>query len=510
MARQAPRGARHPLPRHGPDRADLHRRRTPPPTSAGDRATTGAFQPYGRAGRHARSPASRPAPAPIYRLAPGAEPAGARRLGLPQPGGPGHRRRRAALRGHARRRRARHPAGRSTTPTRSTACGRGPGTAGRTSLPTLLPLTDAAVPARRPSTSRRGTRRSRRSVDLAASGLAAPDRSLLVAATEPHAALGGMTFVPAGGPFARWAGQLLISEMGDFKPHHRPGAPRRSGPGSRWRSSTSRTGRRTVFARNRGEGPAQPASRLDLQEAFERPVDVKVGPGRPGLRARLRRLRVDREGGQGHAQDRQGLPHRAGRRPARDRPALVLLLLLAAGLAATRPPKGAPTRGPPRRGRDRGRRGAGPCRARGDAGRGLGADATGDRAAARAESLAAVLDHVPGFQVLFADGVGGSAHGLGARVLRRRRGRVRPAPRRRRAGGRRRVGPRRLARLRAPRPRARRGAARAGLGALRRHRPGRRGAGLHPPPRPWRRSRGGGERGGRRHVDRGKLRDAGR
>ena len=38
------------------------------------------------------------------------------------------------------------------------------------------------------------------------------------------------------------------------------------------------TGRRTVFARNRGAGPAQPASRLDLENGFERPVDVKIGP----------------------------------------------------------------------------------------------------------------------------------------------------------------------------------------------------------------------------------------
>jgi hypothetical protein len=39
-----------------------------------------------------------------------------------------------------------------------------------------------------------------------------------------------------------------------------------------------RSGRRTIFARNRGSGPALPASRLDLEDGFERPVDVKVGP----------------------------------------------------------------------------------------------------------------------------------------------------------------------------------------------------------------------------------------
>ena len=35
---------------------------------------------------------------------------------------------------------------------------------------------------------------------------------------------------------------------------------------------------RTVFARNRGDGPAKPASMLDLEDGFERPVDVKIGP----------------------------------------------------------------------------------------------------------------------------------------------------------------------------------------------------------------------------------------
>ncbi|MGE5716057.1 MAG: hypothetical protein ACM369_05360, partial [Acidobacteriota bacterium] len=34
----------------------------------------------------------------------------------------------------------------------------------------------------------------------------------------------------------------------------------------------------TVFARNRGQGSAEPASRLKLKHGFERPVDVKFGP----------------------------------------------------------------------------------------------------------------------------------------------------------------------------------------------------------------------------------------
>jgi glucose/arabinose dehydrogenase len=114
-------------------------------------------------------------------------------------------------------------------------------------------------------------------IDHGASGLDAPDRTLLVTATDPHAALGGMTFVPARGPFARWAGRLLISEMGDFKPTTDAVHPEVR-TGFQIESVDVTTGRREVFARNRGTGPAQPASRIDLDDGFERPVDVKVGP----------------------------------------------------------------------------------------------------------------------------------------------------------------------------------------------------------------------------------------
>jgi glucose/arabinose dehydrogenase len=114
-------------------------------------------------------------------------------------------------------------------------------------------------------------------IDHARSGLRPPDPSLLVTATVPHAALGGMTFVPERGPFARWAGQLLISEMGDFKPTTDAVKPDERA-GFQVEAVDVKSGRRTVFARNRGQGPALPASRLDLQEAFERPVDVKFGP----------------------------------------------------------------------------------------------------------------------------------------------------------------------------------------------------------------------------------------
>ena len=114
-------------------------------------------------------------------------------------------------------------------------------------------------------------------IDHGASGLRPPDRSLLVAATDPHAALGGMTVVPAGGPFGAFAGQLLISEMGDFRPTTDAVHPERHA-GFQVETVDLRSGRRAVFARNRGEGPALPASRLDLTDGFERPVDVKVGP----------------------------------------------------------------------------------------------------------------------------------------------------------------------------------------------------------------------------------------
>lgn len=103
-------------------------------------------------------------------------------------------------------------------------------------------------------------------IDHVKSGLPIPDRRLLVATTKPHAALGGMTFVPDG--------RLLISEMGDFKPMTDPNASDRAG--FQIEAVNVSDGTRTVFLRNRAG--AVPASSLDLEEALERPVDVKVGP----------------------------------------------------------------------------------------------------------------------------------------------------------------------------------------------------------------------------------------
>jgi glucose/arabinose dehydrogenase len=114
-------------------------------------------------------------------------------------------------------------------------------------------------------------------IDHRASALPPPDRSLLVATTEPHAALGGMTVVPAEGPFARWAGRLLLSEMGDFRPTTDPANPHERA-GFQIESVELPTGRRETFARNRGAGDPQPASALDLEDGLERPVDVKFGP----------------------------------------------------------------------------------------------------------------------------------------------------------------------------------------------------------------------------------------
>jgi glucose/arabinose dehydrogenase len=140
----------------------------------------------------------------------------------------------------------------------------------------LLPLTDARY---QPPTQyfAEGHTTVEPLFDLAKSGLQPPDRRMLVTTTDPHAALGGMTFVPFTGPFARWGGQLLISEMGDFKPTTDAVHPD-AHTGFQIEIVDVGAGRRTVFARNRGTGPALPASTLDLQEAFERPVDVKIGP----------------------------------------------------------------------------------------------------------------------------------------------------------------------------------------------------------------------------------------
>jgi glucose/arabinose dehydrogenase len=125
----------------------------------------------------------------------------------------------------------------------------------------LLPLTD---PRYRPP----GTPPLQFVMDHQASGLPAPDRSLLIAATKPHAAVSGMAF---------HSGRLLLAEMGDFKPLTDSVKPEERA-GFQVEQLDPRTGMLTIYARNRGPGPSLPASMLDHRNALERPVDVRVGP----------------------------------------------------------------------------------------------------------------------------------------------------------------------------------------------------------------------------------------
>lgn len=104
-------------------------------------------------------------------------------------------------------------------------------------------------------------------IDHAASNLPPPDRSLVVATTKPHAAISGMSV---------WNGELLLAEMGDFKPMTEPND--KSHAGFQVERVDLRSGAITPLFRNKGAGDAQPASELDLRNGFERPVDVRVGP----------------------------------------------------------------------------------------------------------------------------------------------------------------------------------------------------------------------------------------
>lgn len=104
-------------------------------------------------------------------------------------------------------------------------------------------------------------------IDHAASNLTAPDASNLVAATKPHAAISGMTLAPDG--------TLLLAEMGDFKPMTAPDTGR---AGFQVEQVDPRTGTITPYLRNNNPGDPEPASTLDKRNAFERPVDVRIGP----------------------------------------------------------------------------------------------------------------------------------------------------------------------------------------------------------------------------------------
>jgi glucose/arabinose dehydrogenase len=104
-------------------------------------------------------------------------------------------------------------------------------------------------------------------IDLAGSNLTAPDRANVLAVTEPHAAISGMTVAPDGG--------VLVAEMGDFKPMTGPDDGR---AGFQVERIDPSTGSIAPYLRNRNDGDAQPASTLDLRNGFERPVDVRIGP----------------------------------------------------------------------------------------------------------------------------------------------------------------------------------------------------------------------------------------
>lgn len=104
-------------------------------------------------------------------------------------------------------------------------------------------------------------------IDLSASGLTAPDRANLVAATKPHAAICALAIASDGG--------VLVAEMGDFKPMTAKDNER---AGYQVERIDPVSGTLAPYLRNRGTGDAQPASTLDLRNGFERPVDVRIGP----------------------------------------------------------------------------------------------------------------------------------------------------------------------------------------------------------------------------------------
>ncbi len=89
-----------------------------------------------------------------------------------------------------------------------------------------------------------------------------------------------MTVVPAGSIYPGFAGQLLVAEMGDFKPATdalHPEHPRRL-PDRGDRSPDRQGHRFPRQCQKAADGSSQPASAIDLDHGLERPVDVRIGP----------------------------------------------------------------------------------------------------------------------------------------------------------------------------------------------------------------------------------------
>jgi glucose/arabinose dehydrogenase len=239
-----------------------------------DKAFTGAYQPYGQSGAR-RVPAASPCMTAIYRLPVGAQTPELVAWGFRNPVALAFDAKGALLVGM-------HGADiRSTRPVRDdpdavyrVVPGAWYGWPDYSAA--LVPVTDARYQPP-PQFFAPGHTSIVPVIDREASGLKVPESSWILGVTKPHAALGGMTVVPGDGPFARWAGQDILSEMGDFQPQTDP-VTADDPAGFQVEVLDPATKRLTVFARNRGDGPAKPASRLDSKTGFERPVDVKFGP----------------------------------------------------------------------------------------------------------------------------------------------------------------------------------------------------------------------------------------
>jgi glucose/arabinose dehydrogenase len=110
-------------------------------------------------------------------------------------------------------------------------------------------------------------------IDHAASGLRAPDKSLIAGLHEINSSPSLLDVVPAsfGGGFA---GQLVVAEWGDLAPAT---TPLRNGPtGSRIVLVNPATRQVEPFVFNARPGPASAQGALGM--GIERPFDVKFGP----------------------------------------------------------------------------------------------------------------------------------------------------------------------------------------------------------------------------------------